>query len=176
VRQTNCLSPALTSTLWHGLNNCKRNFCIGKKRKEKTTPFGVNLTTSQVLYRAAQTTSAYEHAPHPSHACTCSSLQVSAQEQACTEDVVKWATAVAAADGVHGSKEVQEGVIGACSSIHHPWPAVPQLLESALPDTPIERVTSTTVGVLVDTATLASCYDTHAASHTCCNTCRAHGQ
>jgi len=26
-----------------------------KKRKEKTTPFGVNLMRSQVLYRAAQT-------------------------------------------------------------------------------------------------------------------------
>ena len=25
-----------------------------KKRKEKTTPFGVNLTRSQVIYRAAQ--------------------------------------------------------------------------------------------------------------------------
>ena len=29
----------------------------GEKRKEKTTPFSVNLMSSQVLYRAAQGTS-----------------------------------------------------------------------------------------------------------------------
>ncbi len=79
-------------------------------------------------------------------------MQVSAQEQACAEDVVKWATAVAAANGVHSSKEVQEGVIGACSSIRQPWPAVPELLTSALPDTPIERVISATFSILAETA------------------------
>jgi len=121
-------------------------------------------------------TSAYDHAPHLSHMCTCSSMQVSAQEQACTEDMVKWATAVAAADGVHSSKEVQEGVIGACSSIRHPWPAVPQLLESALPDAPVERVICATISALSATAALATCYDTRAAAHICCNACRAHGQ
>ena len=68
------------------------------------------------------------------------STQVSAQEQTCAEDMLKWATAVAAADGVHSSKDMQAGVVGACSSIRHPWPAVPERLESALPDTPIERV------------------------------------
>ena len=51
-----------------------------------------------------------------------------------------WATAVAAADGVHSSKQVQETVIGVCSSISHPWPALPALLEAALPHAPIERV------------------------------------
>ncbi len=30
-----------------------------KKRREKTTPFGVNLMRSQVLYRAAQVSSMY---------------------------------------------------------------------------------------------------------------------
>lgn len=93
-------------------------------------------------------------------------MQVSAQEQACAEDVVKWATAVAAADGVHSSKDVQEGVVGACSSIRHPWPAVPELLQSALPDTPIERVMCATISVLAETAALASCNDAHAAAHT----------
>ncbi|KAL0051080.1 hypothetical protein WJX82_001507 [Trebouxia sp. C0006] len=76
---------------------------------------------------------------HTQQALMTGSFEVSAQEQACAEDVVKWATALAAADGVHSSKEVQEGVIGACSSIRHPCPAVPALLESALPDAPIER-------------------------------------
>ena len=90
--------------------------------------------------------------------------------------MVKWATAVAAADGVHSSKEVQEGVIGACSSIRHPWPAVPQLLESALPDTPIERVISATISVLAENAALASCNNAHAAVHISCNACGAHGQ
>ena len=85
-------------------------------------------------------------------------MQVSAQEQACAEDVVKWATAVAAADGVHSSKDMQEGVIGACSSIRHPWPAVPQLLESALPNAPIERVIFATVSMLAETAALAACH------------------
>jgi len=32
-----------------------------KKRKEKTTPFGVNLMRSQVLYRAAQAKWTYTH-------------------------------------------------------------------------------------------------------------------
>ena len=81
-------------------------------------------------------------------------MQVSAQEQACAEDVVKWATAVAAADGVHSSKEVQEGVIGACSSIRHPCPAVPALLESALPDAPIERVISARLSRLAESGLL----------------------
>ena len=103
-------------------------------------------------------------------------MQVSAQEQACAEDMVKWATAVAAADGVHSSKDMQEGVIGACSSIRHPWPAVPELLESALPDTPIERVICATASVLAETAAWASCFDTRPAAHTCCNACHAHGQ
>ena len=90
--------------------------------------------------------------------------------------MVKWATAVAAADGVHSSKDVQEGVIGACSSIRQPWPAVPELLESGLPDASIERVISAIVSMLAETAALASCYDTHAAAHVCCNARHAHGQ
>lgn len=88
-------------------------------------------------------------------------MQVSAKEQACAEDLVKWATAVAAANGVHSSKDVQEGVVGACSSIRHPWPAVPQLLEAALPSAPIERVICATFSVLAETAALASCYYVH---------------
>ena len=51
-----------------------------------------------------------------------------------------WATAVAAADRVHSSKQVQEGLIGACSAIRCPWPALPALLETALPGQPVERV------------------------------------
>ncbi|KAL0026054.1 hypothetical protein WJX79_005633 [Trebouxia sp. C0005] len=76
---------------------------------------------------------------HTQQALMAGSFEVSAKEQACAEDLVKWATAVAAANGVHSSKDVQEGVVGACSSIRHPWPAVPQLLEAALPSAPIER-------------------------------------
>ncbi|DBA81543.1 TPA: hypothetical protein ACH3X1_007317 [Trebouxia sp. C0004] len=76
---------------------------------------------------------------HTQQALMTGSFEVSAQEQACGEEVVKWATAVAAADGVHNSKDTQEGVIGACSGIRQPWPAVPDLLESALPDAPTER-------------------------------------
>lgn len=67
-------------------------------------------------------------------------MQVSAAEQHCAEGLVQWATAVAAADGLHDSKEVHEGVIGACSSIRHPWSDLPDLLEDALPEPPIERV------------------------------------
>ncbi len=59
--------------------------------------------------------------------------------------MVQWATAVAAADQVHSSKQVQEGVVGACSSIRQPWPALPDLLETALPDPPIDRVHLATV-------------------------------
>jgi len=42
----------------HGQKEKKRK---EKKRKEKTTPFGVNLMRSQVLYRAAQTS--HGHSP-----------------------------------------------------------------------------------------------------------------
>lgn len=72
--------------------------------------------------------------------CLYSNLQVSAQEQSHAAELALWATAVAAADGVHSSKQVQEGVIGACSAIRRPWPALPALLEAALPEQPIERV------------------------------------
>ena len=50
--------------LWHNstVNNdqqlhlcCSGKHLSGKKRKEKTTPFGVNLMRSQILYQAAQT-------------------------------------------------------------------------------------------------------------------------
>ena len=55
-------------------------------------------------------------------------------------ELLHWATAVAAADGLHSCKEVHEGLIGACSSIRQPWPALPDLLKAALPEPPIERV------------------------------------
>ena len=74
-----------------------------------------------------------------SHAGT-ASLQVSAAEQECAEEVAYWATAVAAADGVHSQQGVQQGVIGACSSIRQPWHALPCLLEHALPHPPTDRV------------------------------------
>lgn len=67
-------------------------------------------------------------------------LQVLTQEQSHAAAVALWATAVAAADGVHSSKQVQEGLIGACSAIRCPWPALPTLLETALPGQPVERV------------------------------------
>lgn len=67
-------------------------------------------------------------------------MQVSAQEHSHAAEVALWATAVAAADGVHSSKQVQEGVIGACSTIRRPCPDLPALLETALPDQPVERV------------------------------------
>ena len=67
-------------------------------------------------------------------------LQVSSQEQNYAAEVALWATAVAAADRVHSSKQVQEGLIGACSAICCPWPALPALLETALPGQPVERV------------------------------------
>ena len=37
----------------------------GKKRKEKTLPFGVNLVRSQVLYQAAQVAVAVTRSPSP---------------------------------------------------------------------------------------------------------------
>ena len=30
--------------------------------------------------------------------------------------------------------------------------------------------------LLAESATLASCHNAHAAAHTCCNACHAHGQ
>ncbi len=36
------------------VSHCTHLVCFKKKRKEKTTPFGINLMRSQVLYRAAQ--------------------------------------------------------------------------------------------------------------------------
>ena len=41
-----------------------------KKRKEKTTPFGVNLMRSQVLYRAAQVLGDTMYAQHLQHVMT----------------------------------------------------------------------------------------------------------
>jgi len=44
-----------------------------KKRKEKTTPFGVNLMNSQVLYRAAQPTGDNDRGRVHSHTSGCRS-------------------------------------------------------------------------------------------------------
>ncbi len=47
------ISPLTVTSLEHQqcMGSCQ---LLEKKRKEKTTPFGVNLMRSQVLYRAAQ--------------------------------------------------------------------------------------------------------------------------
>lgn len=68
--------------------------------------------------------------------------QVSAEEQACAEQLVMWATAVAAADQVHSCSEVQQAVIGACSSIRHPWPDLADVLGGAFSEAPVDRVGS----------------------------------
>ena len=99
-----------------------------------------------------------------------SSSQESPGHRRCAEELVLWATAVATADGVPSTKQVQEAVIGACSSVSHPWPELPALLEAALPHPPIERVRSpvcadfhlvngimtSLLGVLVSVQTFAS--------------------
>ena len=51
-----------------------------------------------------------------------------------------WATAVAATDRIHSSSEVQQAVIGACSSIRQPWPGIADALEQAFAETPVDRV------------------------------------
>jgi len=49
--QVHALIAGLYTTLMQLMTQLARK---EKKRKEKTTPFGVNLMRSQVLYRAAQ--------------------------------------------------------------------------------------------------------------------------
>jgi len=62
-----CVNVYAISTALHGMT-------WEKKRKEKTTPFGVNLMRSQVLYRAAQVMTwdaccTQEHAKIPPTSC-----------------------------------------------------------------------------------------------------------
>ena len=61
--------------------------CHSKKRKEKTTPFGVNLMRSQVSYRAAQ---AVERAPLARMLCRCASSTGQGDGQLTTVNHVLW--------------------------------------------------------------------------------------
>lgn len=66
--------------------------------------------------------------------------QESGAAQACAERLVTWATAVAAADQIHSSSEVQQAVIGACSSIRQPWPGLADTVAQAFAEAPVDRV------------------------------------
>jgi len=55
---TACSCPALQHQSWTGIIQVKTPVCFGKTRKEKTTPFGVNLLRSPVLHQALGKTTA----------------------------------------------------------------------------------------------------------------------
>ena len=59
-----CSSLAMLMYAWHLAEAPYAASLLEKKRKEKTTPFGVNLMRSQVLYRAAQSQPATAREAH----------------------------------------------------------------------------------------------------------------